>query len=139
MTVKSMFIQFNTRGNCDIIDISGQVSACIQESGVKDGIVTVFTPSSTSALTTIEHEPGCVSDLKRAFDELVDPRREYAHNETWGDGNGHSHLRAALLKASLTIPLVAGRMTLGTWQQLVYLDFDNRPRRREVVVQIMGD
>lgn len=77
--------------------------------------------------------------MKEAFDELVDPRREYAHNETWGDGNGHSHLRAALLKASLTIPLVAGRMTLGTWQQLVYLDFDNRPRRREVVVQIMGD
>ena len=139
MTVKSMYIQFNTRGNCDIIDISGQVAASIQESGVKDGIVTLFTPSSTSALTTIEYEPGCLSDLKRAFDELVDPRREYAHNAAWGDGNGHSHLRAALLKASLTVPLVAGRMTLGTWQQIVYLDFDNRPRRREVVVQIMGD
>ena len=139
MTVKSMFIQFNTRGNCDIIDISGQVSACIQESGVKDGIVTIFTPSSTSALTTIEYEPGCLSDLKRSFDELVDPKQEYAHNATWGDGNGHSHLRAALLKASLTVPLVAGRMTLGTWQQIVYLDFDNRPRRREVVVQIIGD
>ena len=139
MTVKSMYIQFNTRGNCDIIDISGQVTACIQESGVKDGIVTLFTPSSTSALTTVEYEPGCLSDLKRTFDELIDPQREYAHNAAWGDGNGHSHLRAALLKASLTIPLVAGRMTLGIWQQLVYLDFDNRSRRREVVVQIMGD
>ena len=139
MTVKSMYIKFNTRGNTDIIDISGQVAACIQESGIKDGLVTIFCPSSTSALTTIEYEPGCQNDLHRLFDELIAPNREYAHNAAWGDGNGHSHLRAALLKASLTVPLVAGRMTLGTWQQLVYLDFDNRPRRREVVVQIMGD
>jgi secondary thiamine-phosphate synthase enzyme len=91
------------------------------------------------ALTTLEYESGCLSDLKRAFDELVHPKREYDHNAAWGDGNGHSHLRAALLKASLTVPLVGGRMTLGTWQQIVYLDFDNRPRRRDVVVQIMGD
>lgn len=139
MTVRSMTIQFNTKGNTDIIDISGQVTACIQESGIKDGIATIFCPSSTSAVTTIEYEPGCLSDLKRAFDELVNPNREYGHDAAWGDGNGHSHLRAALLKASLTVPFISGKMTLGTWQQIIYIDFDNRPRRRELVVQLMGD
>lgn len=139
MTVRSMFIQCNTRGNADIIDISGQVSACIQESGIKDGIITIFCPSSTSAVTTIEYEPGCLSDLWRALDELASPRREYAHDQAWGDGNGHSHLRAALVKASLTVPFVDARMMLGTWQQIIFIDFDNRPRRRELVVQVMGD
>lgn len=139
MTVRSMTIQFNTKGNTDIIDISGQVTACIQESGIKDGIATIFCPSSTSAVTTIEYEPGCLSDLKRAFDELVNPNREYGHDAAWGDGNGHSHLRAALLKASLTVPFISGKMTLGTWQQIIYIDFDNRPRRRDLVVQLMGD
>jgi secondary thiamine-phosphate synthase enzyme len=139
MTVRSMFIQCNTRGNADIIDISGQVSACIQESGIREGIVTIFCPSATSAVTTIEYEPGCLSDLRRALDELASPQREYDHDQAWGDGNGHSHLRAALLKASLTVPFTGARMTLGTWQQIVFIDFDNRPRRREIVVQVMGD
>jgi secondary thiamine-phosphate synthase enzyme len=139
MTVRAMNIQFNTRGNADIIDITRQVAGCIQDSGVIDGLVTIFCPSSTSAVTTIEYEPGCLSDLRRMLDELANPSREYAHNDAWGDGNGHSHLRAALLKASLTVPFVNSRMTLGTWQQIVYVDFDNRPRRRELVVQVMGD
>ena len=139
MTVRPMYIQFNTRGNADMLDISEQVAACIQESGIKDGIVTLFCPSSTSALTTIEYEPGCVSDLRRALDELASPQRAYAHDAAWGDGNGHSHLRAALLKASLTVPFMDGRMTLGTWQQIIYIDFDTRPRQRELVVQVMGD
>jgi secondary thiamine-phosphate synthase enzyme len=139
MTVRSMYLQLNTRGNTDIIDISGQVTACIQESGIKDGIATIFCPSSTSAVTTIEYEPGCLSDLRRAFDELANPNREYGHDAAWGDGNGHSHLRAALLKASLTVPFISGKMTLGTWQQIIYVDFDNRPRRRELVVQVLGD
>ena len=137
--VRSMFIQFNTRGNTDITDITGQVAACLQESGVKDGVVTLFCPSSTTALTTIEYEPGCLSDLRRALDEIVDPKREYAHNAAWGDGNGHSHLRAALLKASLSVPFSNAKLMLGTWQQIIYIDFDNRPRRREVIVQVMGD
>jgi secondary thiamine-phosphate synthase enzyme len=139
MTVRSMYLQLNTRGNTDIIDISAQVTACIQESGIKYGIATIFCPSSTSAVTTIEFEPGCLSDLRRAFDELANPNREYAHDAAWGDGNGHSHLRAALLKASLTVPFISGKMTLGTWQQIIYVDFDNRPRRRELVVQVLGD
>ena len=139
MTVRPMLIQLNTRGNADMIDISGQVAECIQESGVKDGIATIFCPSSTSAVTTIEYEPGCLSDLQRLFDELANPKREYAHDKAWGNGNGHAHLRSALLKTSLTVPFTNGHMTLGTWQQIVYVDFDNRARLREIVVQVMGD
>jgi secondary thiamine-phosphate synthase enzyme len=101
--------------------------------------VIVFCPSSTSALTTIEFESGCISDLCRLFDEIVDPTRPYAHNARWGDGNGHAHVRAALLGPSLTVPFSSGRMTLGTWQQIVFVDFDNRPRKRELIVQFIGE
>jgi secondary thiamine-phosphate synthase enzyme len=101
--------------------------------------VTVFCPSSTSGLTTIEYESGALSDLRRLFDEIVDPKRDYAHNARWGDGNGHSHVRAALLGASLTVPFVDGELTLGTWQQIIYIDFDNRSRQRRLVVQMMGE
>jgi secondary thiamine-phosphate synthase enzyme len=139
MPVKSHYISFNTRGNADMIDITDQLAACLGESGIKDGILTVFCPSSTSALTTIEYEPGCLSDLKRLFDEIAPANRPYAHEAAWGDGNGHSHLRAALLKPSLTVPFVNGRLTLGTWQQIIYVDFDTRARRRELVVQVMGE
>ena len=139
MAVKSSSIQVSTRGNADILDITGQVSGEVKASGLANGIVTIFCPSSTSALTTIEYEPGAVNDFKRLFDEIVDPNRPYQHNARWGDGNGHSHVRAALLKASLTIPFVDSSLTLGTWQQIIYVDFDNRPRRRELVVQILGD
>ena len=139
MAVKSLRISLSTRGNADIADITEQVAQCIAESGLKDGIVTIFCPSSTSALTTIEYEPGCVSDLRRLFDEIANPDRDYKHEEAWGDGNGHSHVRAALLKASLTVPFVRGRLTLGTWQQIIYVDFDTRPRNRELVVQILGE
>jgi secondary thiamine-phosphate synthase enzyme len=139
MTVKNLSISLNARGNADVIDITDRVNGCLREAGLKDGIVTLFAPSSTSAFTTIEYEPGAVSDLKRLFDEIVPPGRDYQHNRRWGDGNGHSHVRAALLKASLTIPFVSGRLTLGTWQQIIYVDFDVRPRRRELVVQIIGE
>ena len=139
MPVQTQTISLNTRGNADIQDITGQVSAVVSKSGLRDGIVTVFCPSSTSALTTIEYESGCLNDLRRLFDEILPTGREYAHNARWGDGNGHSHTRAALLGASLTIPFVDGSPTLGTWQQVIYVDFDNRPRRRELVVQVMGE
>lgn len=99
----------------------------------------MFCPSATSALTTIEFESGAVQDFQRLFDELAAPDRDYRHNARWGDGNGHSHVRAALLGPSLTIPFVERQMTLGTWQQIVYVDFDNRPRQRRLVVQIMGE
>jgi secondary thiamine-phosphate synthase enzyme len=139
MPVQTQTISLNTRGNTDIQDITGQVGAVVSKSGLRSGIVTVFCPSSTSALTTIEYESGCLSDLRRLFDEILPTGREYAHNARWGDGNGHSHARASLLGASLTIPFVDGSLTLGTWQQVIYVDFDNRPRRRELVVQVMGD
>ena len=139
MPVKSLSIQLATRGNADIHDITDQVTSQISQSGLKNGTVTIFCPSSTSALTTIEYESGALSDLKRLFDEIIPPDREYAHNARWHDGNGHSHVRAALLGPSLTIPFVNGDLTLGTWQQVIYVDFDNRPRRRELVLQIIGE
>ncbi len=139
MTVQTQTLQFQTQGHADVVDITGQVEAAVQESGVKSGTVTVFCPSATSALTTIEYESGCVSDLRRLFDEIVPPNRPYAHNARWGDGNGHSHVRAALLGPSLTVPFVNGRLTLGTWQQIIFVDFDNRHRQRELILQIIGE
>jgi len=139
MAVKTFSIQLATRGNADIQDITDQVARIVAESGLQDGLVTVFCPSSTSALTSLEYEPGCVSDLQRLFDEILSPKRPYAHDTRWGDGNGHSHISAALLKAFFTVPFVDARLTLGTWQQIVYVDFDTRSRRRELVVQILGE
>lgn len=139
MTVKKRTIQLQTQGDADILDITTQVATAVQDSDLHDGIVTIFCPSATSALTTIEYESGCISDLRRLFDEIVDPNRHYAHNARWHDGNGHSHVRAALLGPSLTVPFVDGRLTLGTWQQIIFVDFDNRPRQRALVVQIMGE
>ena len=132
-------IEVNTRGNADVLDITMDVTHVINQSGMQDGIVNIFSPSATSALTTIEYESGCVSDLQRLFDEILDPNRHYAHNARWGDGNGHSHARAALLGPSLTVPFTAGTMQLGTWQQIILVDFDNRGRHRRLVVQVMGE
>ena len=115
------------------------VQQAVRESGFSDGAVIVFCPSATSALTTIEFESGCVRYLQRLFDELVPPDRHYDHNARWGDGNGHSHIRAALLGPSLTVPFSQTRLTLGTWQQIVYVDFDNRPRSRSLVLQLIGE
>ena len=139
MTVKTLTLNFNTRGDADIQDITDNVAQSVADSGLDNGVVTVFTPSSTSGLTTIEYESGCVSDLRRLFDEIIDPQRHYAHNARWGDGNGHSHVRAALLGASFSVPFVNRRLTLGTWQQIIFVDFDNRQRRRELVMQLMGE
>jgi secondary thiamine-phosphate synthase enzyme len=139
MPVKTGSISLNTRGNTDIHDITGELARIVLESGLISGTVTVFCPSSTSGLTTIEFEPGAVADLKRMFEELVPSNRDYAHNETWDDGNGHSHMRASLLGPSLTIPFVEKALTLGTWQQVIYADFDIRQRHRELVVQMVGE
>ena len=139
MPVKTASISLDTHGNTDIQDITHELVRLVEHSGLKSGTLTVFCPSSTSALTTVEFEPGAVADLKRMFEELVPSNRDYAHNATWDDGNGHSHMRAALLGPSLTIPFVEKTLTLGTWQQVIYVDFDIRPRHRELVVQIMGE
>lgn len=137
--IKTTAILLSTRGNADMHDVTEQVGEALRKSGLKSGTVTIFCRSSTSALTTIEFESGALSDLRRLFDEIVPPNREYAHNERWGDGNGHSHIRAALLGPSLTVPFVEGEMTLGTWQQIIHVDFDTRPRQRELIVQMMGE
>jgi len=139
MTTISGAIELQTAGHGDIQDITQAVAASVKEAGLRDGIVTIFCPSATSALTTIEYESGCISDFQRLFDEIIDPARPYAHNARWGDGNGHSHTRAALLGPSLTVPFIDGRLTLGTWQQIIYVDFDNRSRQRQLVSQIRGD
>ena len=132
-------IKLATRGNAEIVDITTKVAREISRSDISSGIVTLFTPSSTSALTTIEFESGVVHDLQQLFDRVVPPEIEYHHNRRWGDGNGHAHVRHALLGPSLTIPFVEGRLTLGTWQQIIFADFDNRARSRSLVVQIMGE
>jgi secondary thiamine-phosphate synthase enzyme len=139
MPVKTFSLPLTSHGNAEVHEITDQVAKQVAQSGLKNGTVTVFCPSSTSGVTTIEYEPGAVSDLKRLFDEIIPQNREYAHNARWDDGNGHSHVRASLLGPSLTIPFVDGRLTLGTWQQIIYLDFDNKPRRRELIVQVMGE
>ena len=139
MKVKTGSISLNTKSDIDIHDITDAIAEVLSKSGLKAGTVTVFCPSSTSALTTIEYESGAVSDLKRLFEEIIPQNREYAHNARWHDGNGHSHIRASLLGPSLTIPFVEGQLTLGTWQQVIYVDFDNKPRRRELVLQMIGE
>ncbi len=122
-----------------MLNITDAVQNCVADSELGDGVVTIFTPSATSGITTLEYESGCVQDLQRLFDEIIDPKRDYAHNLRWGDGNGHSHARAALVKPSLTVPFCEGMMTLGTWQSIVLVDFDNSPRQRKLVIQIMGE
>ncbi|MCF8127793.1 MAG: secondary thiamine-phosphate synthase enzyme YjbQ [Deltaproteobacteria bacterium] len=126
----------NTTSGTDIFDITSKIEAEILHSRVVTGAVTLFVPGSTGALTTIEFESGVVNDLKKAIERMAPAGMVYEHNERWGDGNGYSHVRAAIFGASLHIPIVEGKMTLGTWQQIVLLDFDNRPRRRRIEVQI---
>jgi secondary thiamine-phosphate synthase enzyme len=139
MTIETKAIALSTRGNADMVDITTEVADAVRDTGLSAGTVTVFCPSATSALTTIEFESGCLSDLERLFDEITARDRHYAHNARWGDGNGHSHVRAALLGPSLTIPFVDGALTLGTWQQIIFVDFDNRARQRRLVAQVMGE
>jgi secondary thiamine-phosphate synthase enzyme len=139
MMIFNSYIELRTRGHADMHDLTPEVLRLIEENGSREGLVTIFTPSSTSALTTIEFESGALDDLRRALDEIAPPGADYKHNLRWGDGNGHAHLRAALLGPSLSIPLVNGRLTLGTWQQILFIDFDVRPRSRSLVVQILGD
>jgi secondary thiamine-phosphate synthase enzyme len=132
-------IHLRTQGHTAIEDITRMVQEAVAESGLAAGIVTLFCPGSTGGLTTIEYEDGVVADLQRVFDEIAPSGRAYQHHLRWGDDNGSAHVRAALIGPSLTVPFVAGRLTLGTWQQVVFLDFDTSPRARRIVVQIIGE
>lgn len=128
-----------TRGNPDLVDITGQISAILRDSGLETGNLMVFVIGSTAAITTFEYEPGLVADVRELYDKLVPKNKHYSHDETWGDANGFSHLRAALQGPSLTIPFKQARLLLGTWQQVVLAEFDHRPRERQIVVQIIGE
>ncbi len=139
MAVHSTSLSFQTRGEGHTLDLTPRVQEALSNTGLRAGIVTVFVPGSTGGVTTIEFEPGAVEDLRRLFDRIAPREIVYAHEEAWHDGNGHSHVRAALLGPSLTIPFVDGQLKLGTWQQIILVDFDNRSRRREIHVQIMGE
>jgi secondary thiamine-phosphate synthase enzyme len=139
MTVQVEDILLHTTPKTDIIDLTPSVIQRIEKSEVRNGAVTLFTPGSTAALTTIEYERGVINDLRKAIERMAPEDLYYEHNERWGDGNGYSHVRSALIGPSLHVPLVEGRLTLGTWQQIVLLDFDNRPRNRRIVMQIWGE
>ena len=132
-------ISLQTKGHCDIKDITRQVAAEIEKSEINNGIITLFVPGSTAGISTIENESGLLQDFKDMWDRNVPTNITYAHDRAWGEGNGYSHVRASLLGPSLTIPFVNKKMTLGTWQQIVLVDFDNRPRTREVVLQLIGE
>ena len=132
-------IRLESKGQCDIIDITPQVAQQLAEAQLNSGTVTLFVAGSTAGITTIEFEPGLVSDFKEAWQRLAPDNIAYGHDRAWGDGNGYSHVRASLLGASLVIPFSDKRLALGTWQQVVLVDFDNRPRSRQVIVQIMGE
>jgi secondary thiamine-phosphate synthase enzyme len=131
-------IEVSSRGGSDVVDVTEPVAGAVRERALVEGQVLVFVPGSTAALTTVEHEPGLVRDLPVAFERIAPTGARYHHDETWHDGNGHSHVRASLVGPSLTVPVQDGRMLLGTWQQIVLLDFDNRPRHRSLVVQLTG-
>ena len=132
-------ISLSTKGFSYIIDITDRVDSVVRHSKIKEGLVTVFCPGSTGGITTIEYESGVLKDLQKAIEKIVPSDIPYEHDRRWGDGNGFSHVRAALMKPSLSIPLIKGRLTLGTWQQIVFIDFDNRTRERNILVHVMGE
>ena len=139
MAVETRYISCATRGNGEAVDITDDLRAALDDTGLSDGIVTVFVQGATGALTTVEYEPGLIEDMPELWERLVPADAPYQHDRTWGDGNGHSHLRATLLGPSLTVPFTDGGLTLGTWQQVIFIDFDVRARSRRLVVQIMGE
>jgi len=139
MKVITDHIPLSTKGFTDIIDVTSRIAEAIHRSGITSGTVTVFISGSTAGVTTIEYEPGLLQDLPEAFEKIAPMNAHYNHDATWHDGNGYAHVRAALLGCSLTAPFRDGRMLLGTWQQIVVIDFDNRRRNRELILQIMGE
>jgi len=139
MSVATRQVSLDTEGNCDIRDITGEVSSELRRTGMKAGIVTVFVPGATGGVTTVEFEDGLLRDLAELFDSVAPQGKRYYHDQRWHDGNGHSHVRASLLGPSLTVPFSDGKLILGTWQQIVFVDFDVRRRSRRVVLQFIGE
>jgi len=138
MAVITKYVKLSTQGNTEVVDITPQVSEKLNSLKMKNGIVNISVIGSTGALTTCEFEPGLVEDIKDIFNKLI-PAGHYNHDRAWGDGNGHSHLRSSLVGPSVTFPFNKGKLILGTWQQIIFIDFDNRPRDREIVCQFIGE
>ena len=132
-------ISLRTHGDSDVLDITAKVEKFVLDSKLTNGTVTVFVNGSTAGVTTIEFEPGAVADFQKLWERLVPKNIPYDHNERWGDGNGYAHVRASLLGASLVVPFADRKMMLGTWQQIILVDFDSRPRQRTVIMQVMGE
>lgn len=139
MAVSTGTIRLKTSAKDEIIDVTSKVQDIISGSNIRNGLACIFVAGSTAAVTTVEHEPGLVADLKEAMDRLYPKGKDYEHHRRWGDGNGHSHVRASFVGPSLTVPVVDGRLLLGIWQQIVFMEFDNKPRTRELTVQMVGD
>ena len=139
MGVATGTISLKTKGESQVIDITDQVAKQVRDSGLGNGIATVFVVGSTGAVTTVEYESGLLEDLQEAFERLAPRKGQYAHDAKWGDGNGYAHVRASLLGPSVAIPFAEGSLACGTWQQIVFIDFDNRPRSRELIVQMVGE
>lgn len=139
MVVFEQVYRFSTEGDGAVVDLTGALESALAESGVTAGQLVVFVPGSTGAVTTIEYEPGLIRDLPEFFERIIPKETVYHHDATWGDGNGFSHLRAALVGPSISIPICGGKMTLGTWQQVVFLEFDNRERERKITISILGE
>ncbi|HHD11670.1 MAG TPA: YjbQ family protein [Deltaproteobacteria bacterium] len=137
--VRTTFIELNSRGFTDIVDITESVRRAVIESELTEGLAAVFVPGSTASVTTIEYEEGVIEDLRQAIERLVPSDIPYRHDARWQDGNGFSHVRAALLKPGITVPFRDRTLLLGTWQQIVFIDFDNRPRKRRIIVQLVGE
>lgn len=139
MAIETLFFQIGTKGDSQIIDITDNVEHLISESKIENGSALIFVPGATAGITTIEFEPGLQIDYPRFFESIIPSNVNYEHNNTWHDGNGHSHIRASLQGASFTVPFSGKKMLLGTWQQIILIDFDNRPRQRKIIVQLNGE
>jgi secondary thiamine-phosphate synthase enzyme len=139
MAVRTFDFTIETGGSCHLEDVTSHVQECVDNAGLADGIVCVHVVGSTAGVSTVEYEPGLLGDIREFFERVLPAGGRYHHDHAWHDGNGFAHLRSFLLKTSLTVPFTEGRMLLGTWQQIVVADFDNRPRSRRVVVQVLGE
>ena len=138
MDIETHSISMSTKGDCDIIDITGEIEKILHETGMVEGNVLIFAGGSTGGITTIEYEPGLLKDYPKFFGRIAPAEINYEHDNTWHDGNGHSHIRSAIQGASLTVPFKDKKLLLGTWQQVIFVDFDNRPRKRNIIVQFTG-
>lgn len=138
MDIKTFTFQLNTKGKTELTDITDQVAVIVKDSGFTEGSALIFVADSTAGITTIEYEPGLIKDYPQFFEKIIPSNISYEHDKTWGDGNGYSHIRASLQGASLTIPFTSSRLILGTWQQIIFIEFDHRSRNRNVVVQLTG-